>query len=234
MDMKNIGKSTILRYIIYLIVVALFNLFFFGLSGVKHPASVWISYGFIHWAFAISIATPFLTEKGRDRVTFLFPMQMITAGYFVLELVIGVIFILLAMSKYKLSLYTQITLAAIDVILLLINMIANDHTAKQTEQRQENLQFIRGSCAQLQGIVDCLKGKETQNKVKKVYDVINSSAVKSHESVKAVENRVAEEITRLSYLADGDEQENREEIFLVCDKIIRLANERNRTLKLHN
>ena len=41
------NKKTVLWIILDLIFLAIFNTVFFVMTGLQHPASVWISYGFI-------------------------------------------------------------------------------------------------------------------------------------------------------------------------------------------
>ena len=55
-------KSKILGSMIHLIILALFNALYFGLGGTDHPASAWISYGFIHFSYLMMILTPFIAE----------------------------------------------------------------------------------------------------------------------------------------------------------------------------
>ena len=57
------NKKTVLWIILDLIFLAIFNTVFFVMTGLQHPASVWISYGFIHFAYLMVIVTPFLIRK---------------------------------------------------------------------------------------------------------------------------------------------------------------------------
>ena len=231
--MKKPEKYTILNYAIYVIVIAVFNLFFFMLGSLPHPASVWIAYGFIHFAFIMAIVTPFITEKGRDRVTFMQSTYAITMVYFVIELVIGLIFIFIALQGIRASLLVQVFIAAIYLVVLFVNMIANEHTSKSVKKKQQDLLYVRDACGQLQSVLDGTKNEEIRSTIKKAYDTISSSPIKSDTSVQNVESQIMDEIQRLGNLVLSGEESNKEEIIFISEKIIRLTNDRNRILKLY-
>ena len=49
-----------------LIFIIIFNAMFFILGGTDHSVSVWISYGFIHFAYLMLIVTPFFMRRGKS------------------------------------------------------------------------------------------------------------------------------------------------------------------------
>ena len=51
-------KSSIIKIIISLAFLALFNALFFLLGGTKHTDIEWVSYGFIHVAYLMVLLTP--------------------------------------------------------------------------------------------------------------------------------------------------------------------------------
>ena len=56
-------RKNIIKIILYAIFPFLFNIMFFMLGGAEHPASVWISYVWIHIAYFIMVATPLYVRK---------------------------------------------------------------------------------------------------------------------------------------------------------------------------
>jgi hypothetical protein len=125
----------------------------------------------------------------------------------------------------------QITIAAIFAILLLTNLIANEHTANNIERREEELKYVKESSSRLDGLLKQISDNATRKKVEKAYDLIHSSQVKSSYKVKSIEQDVIDEIDKLE---NALKQTNFETIQLIVDKICNLANERNRQLKLMN
>ena len=224
-------KSKILGGLIHLIVLALFNALYFGLGGTDHPGSAWISYGFIHFSYLMMILTPFITQKGKDRATYASSMYAITSTYFFVELIVGGIIIIVAPEGYKFSLFSQLIMSAIYLIILFGNMMADEHTAKAVEKHEAELLYVKESCAMLKAILCDISDKQLYRQVEKAYDLIQSSQVKSDASVHSIESQVIAEIDNLgSAVRYGD----RTAVSAVLDKIVRLANERNRRLRLHN
>ena len=224
-------KSKILGGLIHLIVLALFNALYFGIGGVEHPASAWISYGFIHFSYLMMILTPFITQKGKDRATYASSMYAITSTYFFIELIVGGIIIIAAPEGHKFSLFSQLIMCAIYLIILFGNMMADEHTAQAVEKHEAELLYVKESCAMLKAILSDISDKQLYRQVEKAYDLIQSSPVKSNVSVHSIESQVIAEIDNLAAaVRHGDSTT----ISVVADKIVRLANERNRRLRLCN
>ena len=89
-------KKSILYILLDLVFLAVFNTVFFTLGGTSHPASVWISYGFIHLAYIMVIATPVLTRNSSSAAVFGFSLYSVSSVYFLAEFVVGLVFILIA------------------------------------------------------------------------------------------------------------------------------------------
>lgn len=224
-------KSKILGAAIYVIILALFNALFFGLGGAERPASVWIAYGFIHFALVMMIITPFITQKGTDRATYAASMETITLVYLIIAVIVGVIFILLSLEGYKLSLFLQLVLAAIYLIILFSNMIADSHTAQAVEKHEAELVYVKESCSRLKAVLNEVSDKQLHRQVEQAFDLIQSSPVKSNHTVYGIEREVMEEIENLSSAVHSG---NGAAVSSSADKIVKLASERNRLLRLSN
>ena len=135
--MKRLNILWLLLNSLFLIV---FNLLFFMIGDVStFNTSVWISYGFIHFAYFTLLLTPLLVRKGSKTYIYGRPLYLIATSYFIVELITGLTFILIAPETIKVTIIVQVILAAIFLGLLLANMIANEHTADNTEQRETNI-----------------------------------------------------------------------------------------------
>ena len=107
-----------------------FNLLFFLLGNVESfTTSVWISYGFIHFAYFVLLFTPLLVRKSEVDTDYRRPLYLITGTYFLIEFIVGITFILIAPEKVKLTLIVQVILAAVFLGFLLTHLIANEYTA---------------------------------------------------------------------------------------------------------
>ena len=136
-------KSNGLWIMLYLIFLIIFNAVFFIAGGSEHPASVWVSYGFIHFSYLMLVVTPFLVRKETSAAVFGFSLYTISSVYFFVELVTGIIFILISSESYKAALLVQLVIAGLYAACLISNMIANEHTADSQEKRQHQIDYIK-------------------------------------------------------------------------------------------
>jgi hypothetical protein len=206
----------------------IFNTIFFVASGTDHAVSVWISYGFIHFAYLMLLVTPKLIRGGKSSAVFGFSLYSISSVYFLVELVIGVVFILTSPESYKAALLVQVCLAGLYGIILIANLIANEHTADAEEERQYQIDYVKKASAEIKILLDRISDKEAKKKVEKVYDALYSSPVKSHPSIAQMENRILESIDELqSAVQTGDNVS----IISLADSLLGAVNERNMRLK---
>jgi len=117
--------------------IIVFNLMFFLLADtVDSKPSVWISYGFIHFAYLLLLATPLLVRKGKVAYIYGRTLYLITVAYFIVELITGVTLILITSEKVKVTIIIQVVLAAVFIGWLLIFLISNEYTAKSIEKHE--------------------------------------------------------------------------------------------------
>jgi hypothetical protein len=200
----------------------------FGNTG-DAKASVWISYGFIHFAYFLLLITPLLVRKGNNTITdYRRPLYVVTSTYFLMALLVGVTLILIAPETVKATIIIQVVLATLFLGWLLIYLIANEHTAENAERRESELQYVKKSSAKLQFVLQQISDKATAKKVEQVYDLIHSSPAKSNTDVHPLEQQAISEIDRLESAVN---QNDTEKIVSIADKIFHLAEERNRQLK---
>ena len=211
-----------------LVFLVVFNMVFFIAGGIYHPASVWISYGFIHFAYMMLLATSFFIRKSSNAVIFRFSLYAISSMYFFVAFIVGIVFVIMHPESYKASLIIQVVIAGGDAIILLSNMLANENTAESIERHEVELQYVKRSSAMLKGIMDMTDNKTLKKNIEKAYDLLHSSQVKSDNSVYDYEVMVMDLIETLenNVSKNDDEAAN-----AVLEKIIKNANERNRRLR---
>lgn len=224
-------KKNVLWILLDLVFLIVFNTVFFVAGGTEHNASVWISYGFIHLAYVLLIITPFLIRDSSSAAVFGFSLGSISAAYFMVEFVVGVIFCLLNLESYKAALIVQVVIAGFYAVMLIANLIANENTADSIERHEMELKYVKECSARVQPLVDMVSDKKTKKKVEAVYDLIHGSQVKSNNNVRQIELDVMEQI---DFLESAVDKADNDKITEICNKILRLADERNRQLKLNN
>lgn len=222
------NKKNVLWILLDLVFLVVFNVVFFVASGTQHPASVWISYGFIHFAYIMLLVTPFLIRKSSSAAVFGFSLYSISSTYFFVAFIAGIVFIVMHPETYKASLLVQVVIAGIYAVMLLSNMIANEHTADSIERHEVEIQYVKQSSAMLKGIMEMTDDKALKKKIEKAYDLLHSSQVKSNGSVRDYEVTV---IDLIEVLEGNVSRNDVVAANTTLEKIMKNANERNRRLK---
>lgn len=126
-------------FILGLVFLMLFNVLFFLLGGNQPFVSIWITYGFIHLAYLQMMIIPSVVPKSKSMHVFIQSTTLISAVYFIIELFVGVVLILIKSETWIPTLTIQLVLWAACVVMLLLNHFANNHTAT-IEKQQSNIQ----------------------------------------------------------------------------------------------
>lgn len=224
-------KKNILWILLESIFLIIFNTVFFVAGGCEHSASVWISYAFIHFSYIMILATPLLIRKSNCSAIFGFSLYSISSVYFFLEFVVGLLFIFVESESYKAALLTQIIIAGIYAVLLLANLIANEHTAENIERHEEEVVFIKESSSRIKLLIDKSSDKKANEEIGKLYDLLHSSPSKSIIKVKNIEIDIENRITELECAIHIDDTRN---TIIICEKLVVLIEERNSILKSSN
>lgn len=224
-------RKRIFWYLLDSVFLIVFNIYFFVLKGTEHQLSVWISYGFIHAAYLILLLTPYFVRQGSSAADYGRPLFVITYLHFYLSYLLGVIVFFVNPESHVISLLAHITITAVFSIALLSNLIANEHTAEAVEKREVELVYVKESASYLKSILNRITDKSLYRKVEMIYDLIHGSPIKSSNSVRQYEQEVTKQIQKLDIAVS---QADNESIISISDNILKLAEERNRILRLRN
>jgi hypothetical protein len=200
-------------------------------GGLNHTAIVWISYGFIHFAYFMLLLTPYLIRRSKSVAVFGFSLYSISAVYFFTEFITGIIFILVSPEKYAVALLVQLCIAGLYGIILVSNMIANESTADAEEKRQYQIAYVKNASVKLKGLMDSVSDKEVKKKIENVYDAVYSSPVKSHTDLAQIEDSILQSINEIE---DQISAGNKEKIISLANSLLGTVNERNIRLKTLN
>ena len=220
--------SSILSIILRSIFLVLFNVVFFVLGGFEHSPSVWISYGFIHLAYFKLILTSKLIRSGKSRAIFGFSLYTISTTYFIVAFIVGIAFILISPEGFRAALLVQLCIAGFFSLILISNMLANEHTAKSEEDRQYEIEYIKTASLRLKCLLGNINDKEVKKKIEKVYDAVYSSPVKSNTRLVQIENRI---LISIDELESGVSAWDKEKIIATSNSLLNMVNERNMQLK---
>ena len=223
------NKKSVLWILLDLIFLAVFNTVFFVAGGTDHTASVWISYGFIHFAYLMVLVTPFLIRKSSSAAVFGFSLYSISSTYFLLEFVVGLIFIFMKSESYKASLIVQVIVAGIYAVLLLSHLIANEHTADSVERHEEEVAYIKTASSRVKALIGKANDKKANKEIEKAYDTLHSSPSKTVATVRSIESNVMNKVAELEGAVSDQDTAT---IITTAGEIVALMEERNRKIRL--
>lgn len=225
------NKKSVLYILLDLIFLVVFNVIFFVVGGTEHLASVWISYGFIHFSYLMIMVTPFLIRKSSSAAVFGFSLYSVSVVYFFVEFITGLIFVFVNSESYVPALIVQTILAAVYAILLITNMIANENTADSIEKHEDEVAYIKTVASRVKQLMGKANDKTANKEIEKVYDLLHSSPSHSVATVKLLEEQIKNMITDLEGAVLANDTTT---IITISGEIIELVEERNRKIRISN
>lgn len=222
------NKKHVLWILLDSVFLIVFNVIFFVVGGTEHLASVWVSYGFIHFAYIMLLAVPFLTRSSTNTAVLGFPLSVVSSAYFILAFAAGLIFIFTHPKSCKAALIVQVVIAGIYAVMLLSHMIENESTADHAARRESELRYVKDASTRLKGMMESISDRRLQKKVERLYDLLHSSPVRSNRFVREYESAV---LDLLDILEENISRNDIPAAETTIRKIERNAGERNRKLK---
>ena len=229
--MMFMKKKNILWILLDIVFLAVFNTVFFMVGGTDHPASAWISYGFIHFSYLMILVTPFLIRKSSSQAVFGFSLYSVSAVYFFVEFIVGLVFIFIGSESYKASLVVQVIISGIYAVMLISNLIANEYTADSVEQHEDEVAYIKNAASRVKMLMGKASDKKANKEIERAYDLLHSSPSKSNNAVAPLESAILRAIYELESAVSSKDEDA---IFSKSREIISLAETRNDELKKLN
>ena len=224
-------KKNVLWILLDIVFLAVFNTVFFVVGGTDHPASVWISYGFIHFSYLMILVTPFLIRKSSSQAVFGFSLYSVSAVYFFVEVIAGLVFIFISSESYKASLVVQVIISGIYAVMLISNLIANEYTADSVEQHEDEVAYIKNAASRVKILTGKANDKKANKEIERAYDLLHSSPSRSAATVKLLEEEIKNKVTDLEDAVAANETAA---IITIAGEIVAKTEERNRKLKMAN
>ncbi|MBE6571631.1 MAG: DMT family transporter [Ruminococcaceae bacterium] len=121
------NKKSILWYLLEFMVAIIFYTLFFSIAGADACASAWIACLFFTLALAATVATPFIFKKIKIRHFLGIPIGYISIGYFLIEFLVGFIFVLMRQKNPAASITLQLILLVLYCIVVLSLLLVNEY-----------------------------------------------------------------------------------------------------------
>jgi hypothetical protein len=209
----------------------IFNTFFFVLGGRQHGTPVWVSYAFVHFSYVALLAAPYLVPKSRSSALFGLTTGAVAAAYFVIEFIVGGVFILVSPERYEAPFLTQLLLAGLFVVFFAWTAVVNESTRAGEQDSRIETDYLKRAISEVESIVPNIHDRETRRKVESVFDAIASSPVKSHHSLSVLEARILSAIGTMGEMAGSS---NWQGVMSQSDALLGMLSEPQRQLKLLN
>lgn len=225
-------KQRILSVILGLIFLVLFNVLFFVLVGANRNAAIWLSYGFIHVAYFFVLISPLLKINTQTDPALNYAIYSQSFTYFVVEIVVAIGFIIYAVNAQSENiawpLVIQSILFATFLFILVSNMMANETTLKNEEQRFIEIQNFDETVENIRKLELENIAPETKAIIRDCYSELRYGPVRTHPSVAAIENDIANNICLLQKALGNNDKDGQVKI---ANELLRKIQERNRILK---
>ena len=222
------SKRNILTIILDSIFVVAFNILFFVNGGTSHKASVWTCYVFLHFSYLMILLTPTIEAKGKTASLSKFTTYSISFAYFLIELVFSNVVFFSEFNHPKTVISIQTILTAIYLVVLLLNVLANDSIANKKTSHDIKNDFIKTISAKTKYIESITNDVTLKNKINNLYYTIHSSPSKTSTEVAIYEEKIMNLLNLLEEsTAHSDVLKSREQIL----EIEQLINKRNFMLK---
>ena len=221
-------KKNILTIVLDSVFIVAFNLLFFINGGIVHTASVWTIYGFLHFAYLMVFVTPLISSSGKTGTLSKTAVYAISLVYFFIQLIFAIIFIFFVILGFRLTLSLEIIVTAIYLVVLTVNLFADDSTEKKQDAHDKGNAFIKNISQKIKYIESTVSDKNAKTKLESLYYLAHTSPSKSSESVKMYENEIFE---NLKTLEEASEKGNVSDILSTACEIEKILNRRNFELK---
>lgn len=222
------SKKNILTVLLDLLFVVVFNLLFFMNGGANHAAVVWICYGFLHFAYLMVLLTPLLAAKGSFSHLSKTSTYAISLLFLIAEIVFFLVVFFVPVENSKIVVSVQVVLTAVYLLVLIINLLADDATEQKQSRHDAENQFVKDISARLKYLETVARDSQTKNKINSLYYLAHSSPIKSDEKVSETERQISEQIAALESLCG---ESKTEEVLTLAGKIENLLTKRNGILK---
>ncbi len=214
-------KTQIHWLIIGFVLLCVFNFLFFWLDFNRDYISIWVSYVFIHLAYIQLIAVPFLVPKSKSTHIFLEGIAAISAAYFLTEIVLGSVFILLALESWKLVFLIQLIILLVNAFILYINIVVNKRTANTEQYKKQVQKTIKTAMNYLQQAKQITEGND-KALIIHAYDNLKASPLLVDENIRGIEKNILTGCKSILDMAQDNQLDEMRKQIAVVNQMIQL------------
>ena len=210
--------------LIKFILLGIFNISFFTITKATCTVSMWISYGFIHFAFLMFFLSPlFIRNSNNSRHVAIESITLVTAIYFVATLFVGGYFLLnplLVIFQYSIESFVT----GIYLIFLIVTIVLNNNIASNEIESFTDKQFLRNIFEKAEFLKSKIKNDSTIELLKKLQEESRYSPTKSSLSVKEMENKILETLDEITAKVENMSNEDAVSKIANCRDLLKQRN----------
>lgn len=175
------NSKQIMRSVVYIGYIIIYNLIFFMKGGMDSSTAGWIAYGFVWLAILISYIAP-LYCKNYKRI----PENLVTNYtfswiYSAVTIVFNAIVILLKIKSVPLTLILNLIFVVLYLQQLFYSLRVNYEVETNLERTDAERQFVRDVSKKLQMCRQMTDDAALKKEIEKAYDAVRSCPLKSND-----------------------------------------------------
>lgn len=225
------NKNKLGMLFIYMIAFAIYNIIAFSLVG-QTTSNLWSSYAFTTAAFMIQVAVYFLVFRGNRELRDVFlgvPLILISAAYFFIQLIIGLIIIVIIDFDFMTANIIQTIFLLIYLFFAISALIGNDLIEQIDTRTKVKVLYIKSLENEVFNLIESGNDPSINKMLKNLSETIKYSDPMSHSSLAVIEQRIS---TNVSKLIEQIISMNFTAAQETCEGIEKLFVERNNKCKL--
>lgn len=222
-------KSKGIMLIILACVVAFYNLALFipTMNVIKMP-TFWISYGFIMFSMAIAAMAILIKKPFTEgtKITFTVPIIRVIFAYFIVEFIVGTLFMILQyVTTVKLVLLVQLLLLIVFVIIGLALFLGSNHISQNYEKQKKDVLYQNMLYAQVLSLASSVNSADVKQKLAVIADKIKFSDFNAYPELSEDDSLIRSTVTQMEITDDDIELSN------LAKRLERLVDKRNEMCK---
>lgn len=222
-------KKKVLTSILYSVFVIAFNiLFFINTDAADRTVSVWICYGFLHFAYILDLLTPIFASKGSTNLESKTRIYFLSGSYFSLELVLALIVVYFTLDNTKFVVSAQTIITAAYLYILLPSLLLDNADEIKTARLKAESAFINDICSKIKYFESISQSSALKSRLYDLYNIAHSSPVMSNADAIVYEEKI---IAILDEIEKYMEIKGTEYVVGKVQEIERLINRRNFLLR---
>jgi hypothetical protein len=178
-----------LHLLLNCIFVIVFNVVVFMIFQT-FTVTFWVAYGFIHVAYLMAVISSYVRPKGRSSAVLGYPLASISWTYFLVEFVLGTMFLIFKDASFKISFIPQFVLFGIYVSLFISNILANRATSDEERQGSQNNLYIKQAASEVNLMMNQAADAALRKKLERIYDSLMGSQIRSNPALRDIENKI--------------------------------------------